>query len=235
MFGIWPRPYYAFGVFHAADLAWRLSLPRMSIIEFGVAGGRGLLELERLAHGIGRHFGIDISVFGFDTGQGMPEPEDYRDLPYYWGGGFYKMDVPKLQAQLTRAKLMLGDVADTIPKLDCPPIGFISFDLDYYSSTKRAFRVFDLPAEQRMPRVSCYFDNITSMIGCLNEYLGELCAIREFNAENENQKICPLNGLEWMTPRPADWQKRIYIQHDFKHPLYCTRITVKNEGSKLGL
>jgi hypothetical protein len=235
MFGIWPRPNYAFGVYHAADLACRLELPRMSVIEFGVAGGRGLLELERLADEVGRHFGVDISVFGFDTGQGMPEPEDYRDLPYYWDAGFYRMDPPKLQARLKRAKLMLGDVGDTVPSLDCPPIGFISFDLDYYSSTKRAFRVFDLPAEKRMPRVSCYFDNIMSLIGCYNEYIGELCAIREFNDENEYRKICPLNGLEWMTLRTADWQKRFYVQHDFKHPLYCKRITVKNEGSKLTL
>lgn len=165
----------------------------------------------------------------------MPEPEDYRDLPYYWSSGFYKMDVEKLKSRLKRAQLMLGDVSETVPKLQCPPIGFISFDLDYYSSTKRAFRVFGLPQDCRLPRVFCYFDDITSEIGCCNDYIGQLCAIREFNSETDDQKVCPLNGLEWMLSQQAGWQKKIYVHHDFRHPQYCTRVTGKDEATKLTL
>src|SRR5580698_8172310 len=79
-FGIWPRPHYAYGVYQAADLAKRLKLPAVSVVEFGVAGGRGLLELERLAEVIGPHFGVRISVIGFDNATGLPTPTDYRDL-----------------------------------------------------------------------------------------------------------------------------------------------------------
>lgn len=37
------RPNYAYCTYHAADLARRLGIPRISVIEFGVAGGNGLL------------------------------------------------------------------------------------------------------------------------------------------------------------------------------------------------
>ena len=51
------------------DLAKPLKLPAISAIEFGVAGGRGFDALERAAKAVGKYFGIQISVFGFDTGK----------------------------------------------------------------------------------------------------------------------------------------------------------------------
>jgi len=237
-FSIWDRPHYAFGVYRAADLAHRLKLPAISVIEFGVAGGEGLLELEHLAQLIGPHFGVTVSVVGFDTGAGLPKALDYRDLPYYWRSGFYKMDIEKLKSKLTRASLMLGDAAETIPQLlaqQIDPIGFVAFDLDYYSSTKKALRIFSGPQETRLPRVFCYFDDIMSDLGCFNDYTGELCAIREHNLEECNSKLCPLHGLEWMYRYPAGWQSKFYVLHDFKHPLYCTYITGEDERDKLAL
>jgi hypothetical protein len=59
------------------------------------------------------------------------------------------------------------------------PVGFVAFDLDYYSSTTVAFRVFE---KEHLPRVHCYFDDtIWPESAYHNEYIGELCAIREFN------------------------------------------------------
>jgi hypothetical protein len=237
-FGIWPRPHYAYGVYQAADLARRLKLPAVSVVEFGVAGGRGLLELENLAQLIGPHFGVNIAVIGLDNGSGLPAPVDYRDLPYYWHHGYYKMDVEKLKSRLKCATLVLGDVAETLPQLwsaKIAPIGFIAFDLDYYSSTRQALRIFHGPHETRLPRVFCYFDDIMSDLGCFNDYIGELCAIREYNLEEPDAKLCILNGLEWMKAHQAGWQKRIYVQHDFKHPSYCTYITGDAERDKLSL
>jgi len=43
------RPNYAFLVYQAARLAAQLGQPRVSILEFGVAGGEGLLALEHHA------------------------------------------------------------------------------------------------------------------------------------------------------------------------------------------
>ena len=229
-YDIWDRPAYAYGIYQAANLARGLGLPGVTAIEFGVAGGNGLLSMERIAGEVGRHFGVDVAVFGFDTGTGMPAPRDYRDLPHVWEQGFYRMEADKLRARLRTARLVLGDVAETIPDFlgtaRLPPIGFIAFDLDYYSSTKSAFRIFDGGADTRLPRVYCYFDDITwPEHACHNEYVGELCAIREFNQEHAEVKITPIQNLAWMRPHPARWNDQLFVLHDFRHPLYTKLIT----------
>ena len=144
--GIGTKPMYRFGIYSAASMAKLLGLPGISVIEFGVAGGKGLLAMEKAAEEVGEHFGVAIDVFGFDTGKGMPAPTDYRDLPYVWEQGFYMMDVERLRPRLKRARLILGDVEETLsaflPEVK-HPIGFVAFDLDYYSSTKKAFRVWE--------------------------------------------------------------------------------------------
>jgi hypothetical protein len=91
-----PKPEYAHCVYAGAFLGKSLGYSKISVIEFGVAGGRGLTALERHAEIIGREMGIEIEVYGFDTGKGLPKSDDYRDLPYIWREGFYKMDVEKL-------------------------------------------------------------------------------------------------------------------------------------------
>src|SRR6202012_5987758 len=91
------RPQYAFGVKQAVLLASRLKLPKVSVIEFGVATGAGLLVLEAYAQEFVRQAGIEVEVYGFDTGEGLPAVSDYRDLGYVWKRGHYKMDVGSLQ------------------------------------------------------------------------------------------------------------------------------------------
>ena len=76
-------------------------------------------------------------------------------------------------------------------------IGFIAFDLDDHSSTKEAFRLFETCA--CLPRTYCYFhDVIWPETAYHNEYVGELCAIRDFHEEHEHRKICPLPLLRAM-------------------------------------
>ena len=86
---LFERPHYAYGVYHAALQARELGIKKISVIEFGVADGKGLIALENVAIEIEKKIGIDINVYGFDTGQGMPESLDYRDLPYVWKKGFF--------------------------------------------------------------------------------------------------------------------------------------------------
>ena len=62
------RPPYAYGVYSAADLARRVGLDAVQVIEFGVAGGQGLLALEKISSLAARHFGMRIHVTGFDSG-----------------------------------------------------------------------------------------------------------------------------------------------------------------------
>ena len=68
------RPHYTWGVLHAAHLAKVLGIKRISVIEFGVAGGNGLVSLENIAQEVERLLGVGIDVYGFDTGVGLPKP-----------------------------------------------------------------------------------------------------------------------------------------------------------------
>jgi hypothetical protein len=227
-YDIWERPAYAFGVHSAASLARTLGIDRISVVEFGVARGDGLLALEQISAEVAAEVGVEINVIGFDSGKGQPKPVDYRDLPYLWDEGYYAMDEPGLRARLKRARLILGNVADTVEAFvheQPDPVAFISFDLDYYSSTAAAFRIFAGAVETRLPRVYCYFDDIVwPERACYNEFTGEYLAIGEFNEQHDRQKIAKIPHLHRMRPYPADWNEQLYVFHDFDHPEYCTNI-----------
>jgi hypothetical protein len=232
--GIFPYPQYAYGVYWSAMLAARLKLPRITVIELGVAGGRGLVALEDASALIEREVGVGIDVVGFDTGEGMPAPTDYRDLPHTWGGGFYRMDQDKLRARLKRARLILGDVGTTtrrwLESEQRAPIGFVSFDMDYYTSTKAALCLFEGPEPTHLPRVHCHFDDVlASPTSCMNEYVGELLAIREFNEGHPQRKICRIAGMHIHRPRRELWHEQTYAFHNFAHSQYNTLAFVPNE------
>ena len=59
-------------------MAKTLGFGSVSLVEFGVAGGNGLVALEMIADRIEHHLGVKTSVFGFDTGKGLPRPQDAR-------------------------------------------------------------------------------------------------------------------------------------------------------------
>src|SRR4029077_4251734 len=99
--GAWWRAQSAYGTFHAAQETKLPAPDGISAIEFGVDRGDSLLALESIASEVAHYFGIRISVLGFDTGEGMASPADYRDLPYVWGKGFYRMHEAKLRKQLS--------------------------------------------------------------------------------------------------------------------------------------
>ena len=67
---------YAYICFNAALLAKKLGYERISVIEYGAGEGSGLLSLEEYTD--------QIDIYGFDSGQGLPKPNDYRDLPYHF-------------------------------------------------------------------------------------------------------------------------------------------------------
>ena len=219
------RSNYGYGMMRAAQLAVRLGYKEVSAIEFGVAGGNGLLAMEQAAALIETRLPIRIRVWGFDLGSGLPEPIDYRDLPYHWKPAFYSMDADALRKKLVRAELVLGNVAATVPEflgraeLHSAPIGFVSFDLDYYSSTKAAFDIFNAGAEAVLPRTFCYFDDISGEVECYSERTGVRLAITEYNSADEHRIIDRCHDFESF---PIErWQNKMYIRHDFAHPRYC--------------
>lgn len=219
------RPWYAHGVYHAAELAQRLEMSEITVAEFGVATGNGLRELERVAIEVEQVFGVRIHVVGFDTGVGLPGSQDYRDLPYVWQKGFYRMDVQRVQSKLKRARLILGDVRETVPPFLeqlSAPLGFISFDLDFYTSTASAFRIFSSEDRCYLPRVFLYFDDISAdgqMVPSCD--VGELLAIEEFNRSEESwHRIRPTHNLGGSYSfRPA-WANLIWVYHRYQHPDY---------------
>jgi len=218
------RPHYGYCIYNAAVLAKRLGYERISVIEFGVAGGNGLLSLERHAYEVSRLLSIGVEIYGFDTGEGLPEPQDYRDLPYHWKKGFFRMDVDKLRSRLSTAKLVLGDVRETAKTFfqthNPAPIAAVMHDFDFYSSTVAALKIFDVDNTHYLPRVYCYFDDIVGNEGELySDYTGERLAIREFNDAYRDKKLSPAyHLLSRLVVEP--WFHQIFIFHDFKHPSY---------------
>lgn len=230
-----PRPHFAYGIYQAATQAKHLGYDAMSVIEFGVAGGNGLVAMEELAALVGADTRVRIQPYGFDTGAGMPDPVDHRDLPYLWRPGDFAMDVEALRSRLTTAELVLGNVKDTVPSFfeehDAPPVGFISFDLDFYSSTVDAFRLLDAPDERFLPRAFCYFDDVVgSDIELHCDWVGELLAIKEFNEAHDLRKIAPIHGLHYKRPVPAVWNAQMFVLHSFTHPRYGSYLPQPWEG-----
>jgi hypothetical protein len=131
------RPAYLLGVGTAALHAREQGIDAISVIEFGVAAGHGLLILEREAAQIEAETGVRIHVYGFDAGGGLPDTSgDHRDHPDYWVPGDFPMDVAALRAKLTRAELVIGDVRATLNRFrPAAPVGFAAVDVDLWSST----------------------------------------------------------------------------------------------------
>jgi hypothetical protein len=237
---IFSRPNYAYGVQQAARLAQGLGLPAISALEFGVAGGRGLVALQEIATLAEAATGVRVDVYGFDLASGLPEASDYRDLAYTWRKGFFTMDVEELRRQLTRATLVLGDIHDTVPAFveqhNPAPVGFVAIDLDYYSSTVAALKIFDLPDDRLLPRVPCYFDDIVGEDHVFqNEYVGELLAIREFNDAHANTKVLPIHGLSAKRVVPAPWNDSMYAMHRFDHKRYDEYVGPDPDSQQLSL
>jgi hypothetical protein len=139
--------------------------------------------------------GIGFDVFGFDSGEDMPPPVGYRDHPELYQEGDFPANVQRLRAALPpNAKLVIGDVADSVPTFlkqltTEAPLGFASLDLDYYSSTKAALDVFKDEPEKYLPLTVIYLDDVVDPTN--NPWAGELLAVNEFNAENKLRKITP--------------------------------------------
>ena len=218
------RPHYVWGAVQGINLARALGLKRVSLIEFGVAGGNGLTALEQAAERLQKTFDLDIEVYGFDAVTGMPKPKDNRDVPNMWREGFYPMNQKELEKRLKRTKLYLGPVQETVSafvKSKPAPIAFIVFDLCFYSSTKKAFDVFDADPSIFVPRVNCFFRDI---LGCtIGDFNGDRLAIAEFNAEHEMKKISKIYGLQYfLGPNFGRWVEQSYMVHLFDHPSYAT-------------
>jgi hypothetical protein len=218
------RPHYGRCIFEATKLAARLDIPKISVIEFGCGGGNGILNAEMHIVEVSKLFAVEIELYGFDSGQGLPPLQDYRDFPYYFKPGQYQMDPNRLLQKLKFGKLVIGDVKESCKTFFADfgpaPIGCIFHDLDYYSSTIDAFTLFEADPEHFLPRVFLYFDDIIGNNTWLpSEFAGELLAIKEFNRRYSVKKIARNRAIRMEYPDQR-WAHQIYIYHDFNHPKY---------------
>jgi hypothetical protein len=216
-----PRPQYLLGLITAAFQAKKQGISEITAIEFGVAGGNGLLAMQREAESVRKHLSVRVDVVGFDTGNGLTKPlPDYRDHPDIWGAGDYPMDVEMLRSKLNSStELILGDLAETAQKWllaeKHSPIGFISIDVDYYSSTRSALQVLRTGVANMLQHVPMYVDDIDMIY--THSKGGELYAIEEFNQNNTEVFIDQWRGVKGFRPFPeAPYLDRMFIAHDLK-------------------
>jgi hypothetical protein len=223
------RPQYAWGTVFAGAQARALNLPAVRVVECGVAGGRGLVALQEIAAPVGSTFGVDVTVVGFDTGEGLPAPTDPRDLPQLYARGEYGMDLAALRAKLSPSitTLRLGLLRETIGTLledGGPPLGFISLDVDLYSSSVDVLTALRGPGALTacLPRPVLYLDD--SMGLTFSDLTGERLAVREFNeAMYPTRGISPVYGLRYHLNWPfrqQQWPEMLYWVHLLDHPQY---------------
>ena len=229
------RPAYSYCIYNAAILGKKLGLEAISVIEFGVASGDGLRFIEIYAKKIENLVGIKIEIYGFDNGDGLPKPIDYRDLPYHWKSGFFKMDKSSLKPLLNKSNLIIGNISDTsknfFNKYSPAPVGAVFHDFDFYSSTKYALNMFSENQDKFLPRVFNYFDDtIGNEIELFSDFTGERLAINEFNNENEDVKFSPAYHLICKTI-VLKWHYKIWISHFFKNKNYNSFISFENQQS----
>lgn len=101
------RPHHAFCILKAADQAKERGFNEINILEFGVAHGSGLMNIIKIAQKITRTTGVKINIYGFDTGEGMPDPLDYRDHPEYYNTGDFPMNRALLEKRLREKRSYL--------------------------------------------------------------------------------------------------------------------------------
>lgn len=217
------RPQHAFGLLNAADQAKTRGFTEITIIEFGVANGAGLMNLIAVADKVTKATGIKIHIYGFDTGEGMPEPVDYRDHPEYYNTGDFPMNKALLEEKIKgKAKIIYGSIKENIAefKKNIPPkapIGFVSIDVDYYSSTKDVLELFKAEATCFLPLTYVYLDDI--FMPHHNEKCGELLVVAEFNQAEPKRELSYHRFFENQRIfKNANWVKQLYYFHVLDHP-----------------
>ena len=226
LLSIHQRPWYAYGLLKAAELAKKNGYKRFTAIEFGVASGRGIKIMYEYKNEIQKIIDIQIDLVGFDTGKGMPHSNDFRDFPdKYHEGDFPMLNEEKIKEY--DCEIILGDLKKTIPAFkkklnENSPIGFFAMDVDIYSSTKNALNLFGEKSSFYLPFVFSYFDE-SSGRHHFTKFAGELLAIEEFNnsVKNKFRKIDYDRGV-WNDHKLIPyqiWYQRCFILHIFDHKL----------------
>lgn len=190
------RKHYALSLAMGVLSAIMCNVGKITAVEFGVGAGRGLLDLCKAAKFFREELDIEIDIYGLDNATGLPDPVDYRDHPEIWQkGNYWLRDPAELRSQLPDyARLVVGDVSDTTEMFrgilsDKNVLGFVSIDVDFYSSTVPCLDILKLDAACYMAAVPMHFDDFMPGNLTSNSWCGEKLAISEFNEANAFRKI----------------------------------------------
>lgn len=226
------RQYNAYTLLEAADLAKKNNKNEVTVIEFGVANGAGLYNIQEISKRITKVTGISFKIFGFDTGVGMPPPISYKDHPDLYREGDFPMDFDKLQKSLDKnTNLIIGKIEETLPifmknNFEDSPIAFISIDVDYYYSTVEALKIFEMGSDQYLPRVLIYLDDLQNKSH--NSWCGESAAVNEFSSSHKYRKIERHTFLRgYRIFKNARWIDHIFTAHILDHPSRFTSSKIK--------
>ncbi len=226
------RPHYETILLESCLEAKKLGYEEVSILELGVAGGNGIISLEKYKKKIEKIYDIKINIYGFDTGTGLPNPDDKYDLPFHWKKGDFKIDKNKLERKIS-SKIFYGNIRDSIDlfiKENPKNIISIFFDMDFYSSTKNFLDQLNKIENFLCPRVYCYFDDIFNPNHWINEHVGEELAIKEFNKSNRDLKIgLSLDNInDFKFPLAKG---HLFMLNNFNHKDFKKYIGFETEGT----
>lgn len=217
------RRQHAYGLLKAADDAKARGLREVTVVELGVASGTGLLNICEVGRRVTEETGVGFRVVGFDTGEGMPPPTDYRDHPELYKEGWFPMDREALERSLpANAEIHFGPIGETIRSFTealgpQAPLAFATLDVDFYSSSKDALLLFEGRADAYLPYVTLYVDDLA--LSTHTRFAGELLAIREFNDEHRLRKLdWDWNLANTRVFKRAEWLTHMFKLHVLDHP-----------------
>tara|TARA_B100000686_G_C16709055_1_gene928034 strand:+ start:778 stop:1566 length:789 start_codon:yes stop_codon:yes gene_type:complete len=218
------RPQYETILLESCLEAKKLGYKEITVLELGVAGGNGIVSLEKYRKKIQKKIDIKINIYGFDTGEGIPKSNLKEDLPFIWKAGQYKINKEKLEKRVD-SKIYYGDIKNTVEefcKINPKNISVIFFDLDLYSSTASFLKKINYWGKFISPRVYCYFDDLFNY-NYVSHFNGELLAIKEFNKENQDYKIG--TNIDHVADFKFPLAKGLlYTLHNFNHEDYLKYI-----------
>lgn len=233
------RPHYETLMYESSKNAIKLGYQEINVIELGVAGGDGVKTLIKYKKKIEKILKIKINIIGFDTGTGLPETTNKKDLPYFWKKGDYtNQNLSNLENDSTDLKIYQGNISSTLDEFihqNKKKIGLIIFDLDLYSSTKLFLNKIPQFSKENLllPRTFCYFDDLFLAGYELDDTNGEPLAISEFNTEFKDFKLGKsfdhINDFKFPLAKG-----QIYTLHDLNNKDYNKYIGIYNSESLSG-
>ena len=147
----------------------------------------------------------------------MPPPVDYRDHPEkYRAGDFPPLNLTEDKLP-EKTKIYCGEIQQTLKSIDADlsdnaRIGFVSIDVDYYSSTVDCLKLFAKEERNFLASTVVYLDDVNNTDH--NEFCGELLAANEFNEKNDYRKLTKMTQLRnWRIFKNALWLDQMYFLH----------------------